>query len=78
MGNEKKVTLKDLIPIGVFGKDKNGNDTLLAIQKVWMTHDKSTFVIHVKQKPEKAGIDPINILVDKDTDDNLKAVEEVK
>jgi hypothetical protein len=32
----------------------------------------NTFTIIVKEKPKKAGIDPINKLIDRHSDDNTK------
>ena len=76
VGNEKKAPLKDLLPIGVIGKDKSGKDSLLSIQKVWISNEKTTFKMRVKGLPVKAGIDPLNMFVDRDTNDNVAELTE--
>ncbi len=76
IGNEKKAPLKDLLPIGVIGKDSHGRDSLLAIQKVWISNEKTTFKMRVKGLPVKAGIDPLNMFVDRDANDNVAEVTE--
>lgn len=75
-GNEKDAPLKDWIEIGAFAAPEKGRKygaTLyrerLLIEKPEVTH---TFV--VKSLPEKAGIDPFNLLVDRIPDDNTRDV----
>lgn len=78
-GNEKPIALKDWIDVGVYGEDKDGKDKLLFLQKYQVSKKDNTFKIIVKEKPKKAGIDPINKLIDRHSDDNVKtAVEEEK
>jgi ABC-type transport system involved in multi-copper enzyme maturation permease subunit len=75
-GNEKVVPLKDWIEIGAFAAPEKGRKygaTLyrerLLIDKPEVTH---TFV--VTSLPEKVGIDPFNLLVDRIPDDNTRDV----
>ncbi len=39
-----------------------------------ITDSLTTFTVEVDQKPIKAGIDPMNKFVDRDSDDNLVRV----
>ncbi len=75
LGNETPTKLNDLIYIGVYGKGKTDQDKLLFYQKYRLTKPKQTFTVRVNEKPTRAGIDPLNILVDRNSGDNVKAVE---
>ena len=75
LGNETPAKLNDLIYIGVYGKGNGDQDKLLFYQKYRMTKPKQTFTVRVNEKPTRAGIDPLNILVDRNSGDNVKAVE---
>lgn len=68
-GNEKPLPLHELIDIGVFegGKDKEKS---LYLKKEWITQPTQTFEIVVDRMPTKAGIDPLNKLIDRVGDDN--------
>lgn len=74
LGNETSIPLKDWIDIGVFGKDEDGEDKLLYLQKHKIDAEEKSFTITVYQKPVKAGIDPINKLIDRNPDDNVKTL----
>ena len=69
----------DDIDIGVFGETKkNGKaeQTVLYMQKLKITaHDVDVEVV-VDSKPVRAGIDPYNKLVDRNSDDNVIDVED--
>ncbi len=75
LGNETPTKLNDLIYIGVYGKGKADQDKLLFYQKYRLTKPKQTFTVRVNEKPTRAGIDPLNMLVDRNSSDNVKAVE---
>jgi ABC-2 type transport system permease protein len=75
LGNETPTKLNDLIYIGVYGKGKTDQDKLLFYQKYRLTKPKQTFTVRVNEKPTRAGIDPLNVLVDRNSSDNVKAVE---
>jgi hypothetical protein len=47
------------------------------LEKRRVADGKSTIQIIVDQKPEIAGIDPYNKLIDRDSDNNLQIVEGV-
>lgn len=77
-GNESPIAINDWIDIGVYGKDKDGNDKLMYLKKHKITQKKNTFTIIVKEEPQKAGVDPINKLIDRHAEDNTKAAEKTE
>jgi aminopeptidase N len=76
MGNEKAVPLDDWIDIGVLaaGATKKADGRPLILEKRHITQSPSTFEFVVGEKPATAGIDPLNKLIDRNPDDNVKAV----
>ena len=68
-GNETPMPLADYIDVGVFS-GKKGHEKTLYLQKEKFTQPKQTFEIVVDQLPTRAGIDPINKLIDRIPDDN--------
>ena len=76
-GRETNVPLHDYIDVGVLGesKAKAANDNVLAIEKKLITAPKMTFEFVVDKKPVRAGIDPLNKLIDRNPDDNVKTVD---
>ncbi|MGI4749905.1 MAG: M1 family aminopeptidase [Janthinobacterium lividum] len=73
-GNEKTTPIKDYIDIGVFTMDKNGKEKLTYLQRQKFTKEKNTITVFSKEKPVRAGIDPVYKLVDRNTDDNTALV----
>jgi ABC-2 type transport system permease protein len=69
-GNESPMTLNDVIDIGVFEGSKD-QEKPLYLKKVRMTQPTQTFNIVVDRRPTRAGIDPLNKLIDRDADDNM-------
>ena len=69
-GEEKPIPVNDLIDIGVLA-DK---DKVLFMEKRRITKPVETFEIVVNEKPVKAGIDPLNILIDRNPKDNTKSL----
>ena len=69
-GNESPMPLHDLIDIGVF-TGKKDEEKPLYLKKEWLTKPAQTFEIIVDQPPTRAGVDPFNKLIDRDSDDNL-------
>ena len=69
-GNESPMPLHDFIDIGVF-TGKKDEEKPLYLKKEWLTQPTQTFEIVVDQPPTRAGIDPYNKLIDRDSDDNL-------
>jgi hypothetical protein len=75
-GNETEVPVDDWIDIGAFAKPANGKkygDTLYR-QRMHITRRNSTFTFRAARLPEKAGIDPFALLIDRIPDDNMKKV----
>ncbi len=68
-GNETPMPLADYIDIGVFSGKKD-HEKALYLKKEKITQEKNTFEIVVDELPTRAGIDPINKLIDRIPDDN--------
>ncbi|HSP16122.1 MAG TPA: M1 family aminopeptidase [Thermoanaerobaculia bacterium] len=75
-GTEKPVPVDDWIDVGVLaaGASKKADDKVLVMEKRHITRPKNTFEFIVNEKPSKAGIDPLNKLIDRNPDDNTKKV----
>jgi aminopeptidase N len=69
-GEEKPVPLDDWIDIGVLGED----DIVLHVEKRHITKPLETFEMVVTGQPKKAGIDPMNKLIDRNPKDNVKSL----
>jgi ABC-2 type transport system permease protein len=75
-GNETEVGVDDWMDIGAFAqpaKGKKYGDTLYR-QRVHITRRNSTFTFTTNSLPEKAGIDPFALLIDRLPDDNVRNV----
>ena len=70
LGKESDVALADFIDIGVV--DDKGDAIL--VEKKRITQEESTFTMTVDKKPAKAGIDPLNKLIDRRPRDNTVVV----
>jgi ABC-2 type transport system permease protein len=68
-GNETPEKMNDLVDIGVFTGSRE-TEKPLYLKKEWVHDGKQTFEIVVDQMPSRAGIDPLNKLIDRDADDN--------
>ena len=73
--NESAIDLRDYIDIGVYGEDEDGEEKLLYIKKHLITSKETQVRIELNQKPLRAGIDPINKLIDRNPDDNVMELE---
>lgn len=73
-GMTTPIEINDWIDIGIYGRDDKGEEKLIYLQKHLVTQKENTFVINVKQKPSKAGIDPLHKLIDRHTSDNTKGL----
>ena len=76
VGRTKSVELTDWIDIGIYGEDEEGKDKLIYIRKHQIQQENNSFSMLVNQEPKKAGIDPINKLIDRNPDDNIKSISE--
>ena len=70
LGKESDVPLDDLIDIGVV--DAKGD--AIAVERQRIKGEESTFTMTVDQRPAKAGIDPLNKLIDRRPSDNAIVV----
>lgn len=74
MGKETEVPVNDWIEIGAFAKPEKGKKygKTLYRERIKMDSGAKTFTFTVNEKPDKAGIDPFSIFVDRNPEDNLK------
>jgi hypothetical protein len=70
IGRETSVDMNDYIPFGIFG----ARDEVLYSAKHWIQSGESEMSFVVDKRPEKAGIDPNFLLIDKNTDNNITRV----
>ena len=77
MGKETEVKLNDYIEIGAFAEPEKGKTygKTLHRQRVKVTQKTNTFTFVVNEKPDKAGVDPFSLLIDRNPGDNVKDVE---
>jgi ABC-2 type transport system permease protein len=68
-GNETPQKMNDLVDIGVFVGPRE-TEKPLYLKKQWIHDGKQTFEIVVDQMPARAGIDPMNKLIDRNGEDN--------
>ena len=74
VGMETSIPINDWIDIGVYGKDEKGNDKLIYLKKHKINKKDNIYIIPVKEKPRKAGIDPLHKLIDRHSSDNTKSL----
>jgi len=75
LGYEYNVAMKDWINVGIYAENLQGKDSLIYYKKHYLDQKDNIISVEVDIKPSKAGIDPLNILIDKHPDDNVKQVE---
>jgi aminopeptidase N len=75
-GNETEVPVADQIEIGAFAKPEKGQryGRTLHRQRMPLRSGEAEFTFTVDELPDKAGIDPFRMLIDRVPSDNLKAV----
>ncbi|MBF8263434.1 MAG: hypothetical protein HW387_1099 [Parachlamydiales bacterium] len=71
-GQEKEIPMEEFIDVGVF----NHQGQLQYLQKHRIASGKNTFHIEVDQLPSKAGVDPLNKLIDRIPDDHVMKAQE--
>jgi len=74
---EYSVFLADYIDIGIFSQDDQDNEVELYLKKHKITSIHNKISIIVDKKPSEVGVDPYNKLIDTNSDDNRKKIEEV-
>ena len=78
-GEITPVPINDWIDIGVFAEEEKGGkseETTLYFKKHHVTQPTTRLQLVVDRLPARAGIDPYNKLVDRDSNDNRKRVTE--
>ncbi len=74
LGKETEAPLNDYIEVGAFAKPPAGKKygKTLYRQRMKIDRTHNTFTFTVGEKPDKAGIDPFSLLVDRNPEDNMK------
>ncbi len=75
-GTGDTITVHDWIDVGIYGKDENGNEELIYLQKHKFTNKFTNIEIVVTRKPVQAGIDPLHKLIDRKPEDNIVELSE--
>ena len=74
-GKETEAPMNELLDIGVFteqpGKKGFGKDRILVLERRPIHSGRQTVTYTVARKPVWVGADPYNILIDRNSDDNL-------
>lgn len=75
-GNEKEVPVDDWIEVGALAAPAKGKKygDVLHRERVHMKTGTCNYTFTTDRAPDKAGIDPLALLVDRVPDDNLKSV----
>ena len=77
IGHEHDVPLSQWMDIGIFGEAADDEeDRLIYLKKHKVQTGEHIIKIVVDELPVKAGIDPINILIDRNPADNVKTASE--
>ena len=71
-GAQRAVPMNDWIEIGLFAAG-TASKAPLYLQKHLIRSGKQTIVLHVSERPGRAGIDPRHLLIDLKTDNNTRA-----
>ncbi|AHG90273.1 hypothetical protein J421_2736 [Gemmatirosa kalamazoonensis] len=77
-GAERPIPMGDYVTVGVFGPKKAKDDALgepLYLGKHRITAATSRIEVVVDRPPERAGIDPYHLLIDRNHKDNVRDVE---
>jgi ABC-2 type transport system permease protein len=76
-GVETEVPVDDWIEVGALAAPEKGKrfGKVLARQMIHMTGKGGTYTFVTDSKPDKAGVDPLLLLIDRVPDDNLKKVD---
>ncbi len=77
MGKESPVAINDFVEIGAFAEPEKGKTygKTLYRQRVKIVQKEQTFTFVTEGKPDKAGIDPFSLLIDRNQEDNVKEIE---
>ncbi len=78
LGREHEIPLHDYVDIGIFDEHEDPRTKLgkaLLLKRVKLDNASREFQFQISGKPAKAGIDPMNKLIDRDAEDNVMTVE---
>ncbi|MBX3480541.1 MAG: ABC transporter permease [Caulobacter sp.] len=77
-GKETKAPMNEMLDIGVFtakpGDKGFGKDKVLVLQRRPIKSGKQTLTFTVDKRPTFVGVDPYNILIDRNSDDNVAKI----
>ena len=78
LGAETEVEMNDLIDVGVFAEAQRGAriGEALVIRRVRVRAGTANYEFIVPTKPARAGIDPYNLLIDRNPGDNTRDVSQ--
>ncbi len=76
-GNETEVPVNDWIEVGALAKPEDGKrfGKVLYRKRMLMKSGAGTYTFVTDELPERAGIDPLALLIDRVPDDNLKKLD---
>lgn len=80
-GEETKDVVEDYFDIGIFSDDPDtakGDKHVLKFDKEFIKTGKNILSFEVKELPKYAGVDPYIKMIDRNSDDNMVAVEILK
>ncbi|MFT6205184.1 MAG: ABC-type transport system involved in multi-copper enzyme maturation permease subunit [Spirosomataceae bacterium] len=72
-GNEKAIDFSDWMDVGVYTEGKDGQEKLIYLKKHLIKSGANTIKVIVDKKPSMGGVDPVNKLIDRHSDDNRKS-----
>ena len=76
-GTTEEVAMDDWVDIGVFGEPSEGEEeSVLLLEKRRLQSRDGQFSLIVDQRPVRAGIDPYNKLIDRNSGDNVRTLTE--
>lgn len=76
VGLSHPTKIDDWIDVGIYAENDEGEEKLIYLKKHRFDQEETTLKIEVDQKPSKVGVDPLNILIDRNPKDNTKIPEE--
>lgn len=73
-GVETAIPMADWVDVGVLGEEnpETGVREIIHLEKVKLDSEFARYQFQVDEKPSWAGIDPLNILIDRNPEDNRK------
>ena len=77
-GMVTQVPMNELIEIGIFAAGKESIRNALYLKKQRIHSGVNRIVVKVSEQPAEAGIDPRNLLIDTELQDNVRQVKAAK